>query len=350
MSLIDKLKKMSTVKETATLVESKFFQKKELVPTKIPIMNLLQSGEIDGGFGSGVTLWAGPSRHFKTSLMLVNIKAFLDKYPDGVVLFYDSEFGSPQAYFASFGIPLDRVLHTPITNIETLKFDLMKQLDNIERGEHVFIAIDSIGNLASKKEVDDALDGKSVADMSRAKAFKSLFRMITPVLTLKNLPLHAVAHTYDTMEMYSKKVVSGGTGLMYSADNVYIIGRQQQKDGSELAGYNFVINVEKSRFVREKSKISLLVTFDGGISKWSGLLDLALETGHVVKPSNGWYMQAGTEKKYREKDTNTAEFWGPILTQTDFPEKVSKMFKLAVTDMIEDADKINYETGEVLEA
>lgn len=349
MSLIEKLKRLSTVKEAASLVESHFFQKKDLVQTKIPILNLLQSGEIDGGFGSGITLWAGPSRHFKSILLLVNMKAYLDKYPGSVAIFYDSEFGSPQSYFASFGIPLDRVLHIPITDIETLKFDIMKQLEGISRGERVFIAIDSIGNLASKKELDDALDGKSVADMSRAKAFKSLFRMITPFLTLKDLPLHAVAHTYDTMEMYAKKVVSGGTGLMYSATNVYIIGRQQEKDGTEVSGYKFVINVEKSRYVREKSKIPLLVTFEGGISKWSGLLELALESGHVVKPSNGWYQPAGSDKKYREKDTNCSEFWGPILSGTDFGAALQNRYQLATSEMLEDADKIDYETGEIKE-
>ena len=53
-----------------------------------------------------------------------------------------------------------------------------------------------MGNLASKKEVEDAEAGKSVADMSRAKAFKSLFRMVTPHLTLKDIPLIVVNHTY----------------------------------------------------------------------------------------------------------------------------------------------------------
>ncbi len=36
----------------------------------------------------------------------------------------------------------------------------------------VIIVVDSVGNLASKKEVDDALEGKSVADMTRAKQMK----------------------------------------------------------------------------------------------------------------------------------------------------------------------------------
>jgi hypothetical protein len=134
----------------------------------------------------------------------------LDKYPESVLLFYDSEFGSPQSYFQSFGIDLERVFHTPITDIEQLKFDLMQQINNIERGDKVIVLIDSIGNLASKKEVDDALEGKSAADMTRAKQVKSLFRMVTPHLTLKDIPMVVINHTYKTMELYAKDVVGGG--------------------------------------------------------------------------------------------------------------------------------------------
>ena len=111
--------------------------------------------------------------------------------------------------------------------------------------------VDSVGNIASKKEVEDAENMKSVADMTRATALKGLFRMITPMLTLKDIPLLAVNHTYMEQGMFPKAVVSGGTGVMYSADNVWIIGRRQEKTGTEITGYDFVINVEKSRFVKE---------------------------------------------------------------------------------------------------
>ena len=74
--------------------------------------------------------------------------------------------------------------------------------------------------------------------------------------------------------MYSKDVVGGGTGSYYGADNIWILGRQQEKDSdNKIAGYNFVINVEKSRFVKEKSKILVSVTHSDGINRWSGLLD-----------------------------------------------------------------------------
>jgi RecA/RadA recombinase len=354
MSILDKIKKNSTIKDTAILSESKFFTKKDMIPTAIPAINIALSGRLDGGLTPGLTMWAGPSKHFKTAFSLLMAKSYMDKYEDAVLLFYDSEFGTPQSYFDSFGIDTARVLHTPITDIEQLKFDIMQQLDakeGIVRGDHVIIIIDSIGNLASKKEVEDALEGKSVADMSRAKQIKSLFRMVTPHLTIKDIPMIVVNHTYKTLELYSKDVVGGGTGSYYSADNIFILGRQQDKDGTELMGYNFIINVEKSRYVREKSKIPVSVKFDGGISRWSGLLDMALESGHVIKPSNGWYSKVDTStgeigEKYRLKDTDTKDFWMPILTDKSFQQWVQDNYQIAHGAIISD-ESIDEELAEI---
>ena len=209
-----RLIKNSTIDMTATLADSKIYTKKDMIPTKVPMINVALSGTVDGGITPGLTMLAGPSKHFKTGFALLLASSFLEKYPeDGIVLFYDSEFGTPQEYFNTFGIPFDKVIHTPITDIEELKFDIMTQLKEITRKDRVMIIIDSIGNLASKKEVEDALDQKSVADMSRAKQLKSLFRMVTPHLTLKDVPMAVINHTYKTMEMYSKDVVGGGCVL-----------------------------------------------------------------------------------------------------------------------------------------
>jgi RecA/RadA recombinase len=344
MSVLEKLRKNSTIKDTSVLSNSKFFQKKDMIQTSIPVINVALSGRLDGGLTPGLTMWAGPSKHFKTAFSLLMAKAYLDKYEDGVVLFYDSEFGTPQSYFDSFGIDTKRVIHTPITDVEQLKFDIMQQINQIERGEHVIILVDSIGNLASKKEVEDAMDGKSVADMSRAKQMKSLWRMVTPHLTMKDIPCVVVNHTYKEIGLYPKDIVGGGTGSYYSADNIFILGRQQDKEGTEVVGYHFIINVEKSRYVKEKSKIPVSVSFDGGISRWSGLLDIALESGHVIKPSNGWYQKVDKEtgemedKKYRIKDTDTKEFWMPILKQQSFIDFVKGKYQVSSGDILKDED------------
>ena len=345
MSLLDKLKKNSTIKDSAILSKSKFFTEKDMVPTDVPMINVALSGKLDGGIIPGLTMWAGPSKHFKTAFSLLMAKAYMDKYPEAVLLFYDSEFGTPVKYFETFQIDMDRVLHTPLTDIEQLKFDIMQQLQDVNRGDKLIIILDSIGNLASKKEVEDALEGKSVADMSRAKQVKSLFRMITPHLNIKDIPMVVVNHTYMEIGMFPKAIVGGGTGSYYSADNIYILGRQQDKDGTEIVGYHFIINVEKSRYVKEKSKIPISVSFDGGISKYSGLLDLALESGHVVKPTNGWYAKVDQKTgeigdKKRIADTSTPEFMEPILNDVKFKEFVKQKYEIAYGNIMGESNPV----------
>jgi len=345
MSILDKLKKNCRTAQADVLSESKFFSEKEMVTTSVPMINAALSGRLDGGLSSGLTVLAGPSKHFKTSFALLMASAYLKQHKDSALLFYDSEFGSPQSYFESFGIDTSRVLHTPVTNIEELKFDIVNQLSELDRSDKVIIIIDSIGNIASKKEIDDAENMKSVADMTRAKALKGLFRMVTPFLSMKDIPLLAVNHTYQTQEMFSKAVVSGGTGVMYSADNVWIIGRQQDKVGTEIQGYHFIVNIEKSRFVKEKSKIPISVSWDGGIEKWSGLLEVAIEGGYAHKPKNGWYNakdpKTGDDfhaSNCRAKDTLNKEFWAPIFEKTDFAEFVKNKYTVGITKMLSDDD------------
>ena len=300
------------------------------------MINVALSGDIDGGLSSGLTVLEGPSKHFKTSFALMMASSYLKAHKEAVMLFYDSEFGSPQSYFEAFDIDLNRVLHTPITNVEELKFDLVGQLEELEREDKVIVVIDSIGNLASKKELEDAINEKSVADMSRAKALKGLFRMTTPYLAMKNIPVLAVNHTYKEIGLFPKDIVGGGTGLYYSADYIWIIGRQQDKKGTDIQGYHFIINVEKSRFVKEKSKIPITVSWEGGVQHYSGLLDCALAGGYCIKPSNGWYSYKDSESKVRFDETLKEEFWKTVFEKTNFKEYIKGAYQIGGNITIDD--------------
>lgn len=343
MSLKDKLIKNSTIKLTSTLTDSKVYAKKDMIPTKIPMINVALSSSFEGGMTPGLTTLAGPSKHFKTGFSLLLAKAFLDKYEDGVILFYDSEFGTPETYFKSFDISLDSVIHTPITDIEELKNDIMKQLKDLKREDHLMIVVDSLGNLASKKEVEDAVGGKSVADMTRAKSMKSLFRMVTPHLTLKDIPMVVINHTYKEMSLYPKDIVSGGTGAYYSSDTVWIIGRRQdKKPDKEMTGYHFIINIEKSRFLKEGSSIPITLSFEGGINKWSGLFDLAMEGNYIVQSKQGWYAvvdRASGELKepnMRAADIiDNDDFWNDLLKTTDLRNYIEDKYKISHLKMLD---------------
>ena len=352
--LLKKLKSAGSIKTAEVLSKSSFFNNKEVIKTQLPILNLAFSGSLNGGMTPGLTIFAGQSKSFKTLLGLYCMKAYMDKYPEAIALLYDSEFGITPEYLKSNDIDIERVLHIPIEHIEQLKFDIVKRLEEIQKGDKVFIMVDSLGNLASKKEVEDALDEKSVADMSRAKAIRSLFRIITPHLTMKELPCVVINHIYQTMELYSQVVIPGGTAVTYAANQIFVISKSQEKEGTDLIGWNFTINIHKSRYVREKSKFPFTVTFEGGINKWSGLLDIALDLGYVKKPSNGWYsrvdMETGEieEKKFREKDTNTADFWKPILMNKKFQEDVKARFMVSNTKLLSEDSTIDEDVNELM--
>lgn len=208
--LLDKLTKAGNIKTSTILSNSVFFVSKETIPTDLPILNVAFSGNIEGGLTSGVTIFAGESKCYKSFLAIYAMKAYMDKYPESVALFYDSEFGIPTGYMESIGMDLDRIIHIPITNIEEMKFDMVKRLEDIERGDKVFIMVDSIGNLASKREVENALAENGSADMVRPKEMKSFFRIITPHITMKDIPCIIINHVYKETGMFAKTVVGGG--------------------------------------------------------------------------------------------------------------------------------------------
>lgn len=342
MSLLDKMLKAGSVKGSEIISKSKFFDVKDPIQTDLPIINIAFSGSLNGGLLPGLTVIAGASKSFKTLLSLYCMKAYLDKYSEGVAMLYDSEYGVTPEYLEGYGIDTNRVIHIPVEDVEQLKFDVTKRLNEVDKDDKVFIMIDSIGNLASKKEVEDAENEKSVADMSRAKSLKSLFRIITPKLTAKNIPCLAVNHVYQEMGLYPKAIVSGGTGIYYSANQIFIITKSQEKDGADLAGFKFTINIEKSRFVKEKSKLPFTVLYDTGIQKWSSLFDLALDAGFIAKATQGWYnmvdMDTGEiiEPKRRARDIeDDDDFFENLVKNKRFNEFVENRFKLTMADVKE---------------
>lgn len=312
--------------KSKTVSESKFFEPKNLTDTNIPALNIAFSGDVNGGFGDGITTLAGESRTFKSCMAFKSVASYLKKYPEAICLFYDNEFGVTDDYMESLGVDTSRVIHEPHNDLEELKFKMSEQLEQVQKGDKVIIVIDSLGNVASKKEVEDAKDKHAAQDMSRQKQIKSLLRIITPILTTKEIPCFIIGHTYKTMDMYPKTVVSGGSAIIYCSNSVVIITKSKEKDGTAVKGFTFTLTIDKSRYIKEGSKIPLTVMFEDGIDKYSGLLELALESGHIVKPSNGWYALKDTENKVRESETD--KLIDVCLSDPTYREFVRNKYKL----------------------
>lgn len=163
---------------------------------------------------------------------------------------------------------------------------------------------------------------------------------IAKIESVGRLPVYDIQ--VDEAEHYilENGVVTHNSGGIYSANDIWIITKAQEKDNDgDLQGFKFTINIEKSRMVKEKSKLPLTVNFDGGIAKFSGILDLAQESGHVVKPKVGWFQLAEPSTgeligdMQRAKDTQTEEFLGQVLKNKGFNDFFEKKYRLSSHEM-----------------
>ncbi len=325
----------------AIIDESQFFNDVENVPTEIPILNMAFSGRFDCGFTGGLITIAGPSKHFKSSFGLAAMKAFQTKHKDGIIVFYDSEGGITLEYMRAHGIDTRRVVHDFVTDIEELKHKMVPQLDGLDRGDPVMLFVDSVGNLSSKREYDNAIEGHTAADYTRAKELKSLTRLINGKLKIKKIPCIMINHSYQTLELYSKSIVGGGTGIVYSSDTIFMIGRSQDKNDKtkEIEGYTFTITIDKSRFVKEKSKFAISVKYNGGIAKYSGLADIAEELGIITeckledikgKPAGYEFKGVQILKDGADRDE---KFWTKVFAESKFNELAEAKFKLGAEEI-----------------
>lgn len=333
VSLLERLKKNSTIEETALLEQSILWEDKDIIVTPYPALNVALSGRLDGGMGPGLLQIAGASKRFKTKFAIEIAVAFQKMFKDSAILFYDTEFGSPKPYWDD--IERENVLHSPVANLEAMTHDLATQFDGISRKDRVLVIVDSLGNAPSIKEATDALKGGTVpVDMTRAKAIKSMFRIIGPSIGMKNIYMIVINHTYKTLEMYAREVVGGGTGTEYNSNGIWIIGAEKNTEGEgkdkELLGFDFKIKVEKSRFVRQDKKIPITVSFESGIDKWSGLLVMAQDLGYVIKKPTKPLTYAfinNPDKAWKLSELDDA-FYKQLLEGTDFPLAVQREYSL----------------------
>lgn len=340
-ALLKSLMKAGSIPST-TLSDSHFFTSQDTIPIDLlPAMNLAFTGDFDGGMTPGLTMFAGPSKSLKTILGMFCLKAFQTKYPDGVVLFYDSEYGTIPKQWVQFGLNTDMIAYHEVEHVEALKFDLAKKLAVVKREDPVMVFIDSIGAMTTKKEMDDALAAHSAADMGkRAQQIRSLLRILMTQLVPKNIPAIGINHVYVPPEMHARTTQSGGTAVTYNANQVFFMSQRQYKEGGEKVGTEFVLRIEKSRTIKPGSTFSFVAKNNRLPKPETGLMELAIEAG-IIKQSGAWYQLPGEETKVQRKGITPEFLIGLTKHNEEFRQFVRDKFQLSDTmdDVSDDTDQ-----------
>ena len=266
------------------------------------ILNAALSGSLYGGVPNNkITAFAGESATGKTFFVMGVVKQFLDDNPDAAVFYFDTEAAVTKDMMQQRGIDTKRVIISEPETIQKFRHTTLQIIDNYANTSEkerppMMMVLDSLGQLSTTKEVEDTASGAETRDMTKAQVLKATFRVLNLKLAKINVPLLVTNHVYDVVGSYiPMKEMSGGSGLKYTASQIVFLGKKKEKDGQEVVGNIIKVNMMKSRFTKENKKIEVLLTYDKGLNRYYGLLQLAEKYDIIKKVSTRYELPDGTK-------------------------------------------------------
>ena len=325
----------STANEYASLVEDgvEAGDVENFIDTGSYIFNALLSGSIYGGLPANkITALAGERATGKTYFLMGIVKNFLDANPDAGVIYFESESAITKQMVVDRGIDAKRMVIVPVTTVQEFRTQAIKVIDtylaqNEADRKPIFLCLDSLGMLSTSKEVADSSDGKETRDMTRAQVLKAAFRVLTLKLGKAKIPMVVTNHTYDVVgSMFPTKEMGGGSGLKYAASSIIYLSKKKEKDGTEVVGNIVHCKNHKSRLTIENKMVDVRLTYDKGLDKYYGLLELAEKYDIFKKVSTRYELPDGS-KQFGKTILNDPEtyFTDEIMKRLD--EAANKEFK-----------------------
>jgi RecA/RadA recombinase len=280
------------------------------------VLNALFSGDIYGGMPDNkITAIAGPEASGKTYYSLSILKHFLDSKENGIGLIFESEGALNKEMIEERGLDSKRVIIVPVATVEQFKHQALKFISNyLEKDEKdrrpIFMVLDSLGMLSTSKEMADTEEGKETKDMTRTQQIKAAFRVLTLKLSRAKVPLLVTNHVYQTMGMFPTQELSGGSGLKYSASSIVALGKSKEKDSAgKMSGVKIRCKMMKGRQTREGSEVKTLLSFSSGLSRYYGLLDIALKHNIFKKVSTKVELPDGTKVFEKHINNNPEKYF-----------------------------------------
>ena len=297
------------------------------------IFNALLSGSIYGGLPANkITAVAGESATGKTFFVMGMVKSFLDANPDAGVLYFESESAITKQMVIDRGIDPSRMVILPVTTVQEFRTQAIKVLDaylakDESDRQPLMLCLDSLGMLSTTKEVEDTAEGKETRDMTRAQVLKAAFRVLTLKLGKAKVPMVVTNHTYDVVgSMFPTKEMGGGSGLKYAASSIVYLSKKKEKDGTEVIGNIVHCKNAKSRLTIENKMVDVRLTYDKGLDRYYGLLDLALKYGIFKSVSTRVELPDGTKTFGKTINNNPEKFFTEdVMKQLD--EVANQEFK-----------------------
>lgn len=324
--------------------ESKLTLINDFISTGSYSLNSLISGSYFKGIPHGRITGLAGKKGVGKSFICANTMREAQKQ-NYMVFVFDSESSLDRDFLTRLGVNVDEVTFKSINTVNEFKslvLNTLTEMNKIDPDQKILIVVDSLGNLSTEKEMEDAISGKTAQDMGlRAKQLKAASRVLTNAVAYNNAAMLITNHTYEQAGANPNcppvEIFAGGEGFNYCCSTIInlkkFIRKEEIKQASgevEKQPTHFIIRATttKNRIVPEGTQRELLVHFKFGLHKWYGLLDDALNFGFFEKSARGLIVKH-LDKNYFEKQIYLAaneEIWLPIIKEMDEKAKAKYSF------------------------
>ena len=215
----------------------------------------------------------------------------------------------------SRGVDASRVIISEPDSVQKFRHTCLQILENYssskpEERPPMMIVLDSLGQLSTSKEIEDSMEGKETRDMTRAQVLKAAFRVLNLKMAKVNVPMIITNHVYDVVGSYfPTKEMSGGSGLKYTASQISFLTKKKDKEGTEIVGNIIKVKMQKSRFTKENKVVEVRLTYDKGLDRYYGLLDLAEKYDIFKKVSTRYELPNGNKEFGKTINSNPQKFF-----------------------------------------
>ena len=313
-----------------------------IIDTGAYILNAALSGTIKGGIPNNKVLcFAGESATGKTFFALGVVKRFLTDNPSGGVFYFDTEAAVTKDMMEERGVDTSRVIISEPESVQQFRHNAIQILDNYIKSDEkppMLMVLDSLGQLSTSKELEDTAEGKETRDMTRAQVLKATFRVLTLKLAKAKVPLIVTNHVYEVVGSYiPTKEMSGGSGLKYTASQIVFLSKKKDKDGKDVIGNIIKCKMVKSRFTKENKEVEVKLTYDKGLNRYYGLLDLAIKYGIFKQVSTRIELPDGTKTFGKSINNNPEKYFTPQILE--------KIDQAAITEYTYGKDEVYDDDG-----
>ena len=345
----DLLKDLQGINDMAECLDnSSMSGVREWISTGSLALNAKLTGNLHRGIPSGrIYMYMGKSGTGKS--FVAGTTAAEAQKMGYEVIWFTSEFTLEKEFLSNLGVDTSKAILVPVESLEQFKNQMtallkVYQEKYVEKGsdKKIFIVLDSLGNLPSAKELQNAEDGHDAADMGlRAKIIKLTGRLLTGKLAYLHVPLILINHTYTGSSPNPKipapEIPQGGEGGIYISTGILQMRKRKLKEDKEdskaISGNILRATSVKNRIVPEGQTAEIKVDFHEGVNKYFGLLEYAEKFGLIVKEGRKWHVKHLDKNFWESQLYSNPDIWEPILEEMN--EGIMEMNKFSsVSDKI----------------